>query len=157
LIVGNCTQSFHKTSAVHKNDVATSKNLEFLFFDQRKFFCKLDFRHFICKVWKSTWEPHYIACGNVEWTTALLCFLVHRGAKYSTVTHGTPYMCKKCKQMGFHEKAFAFRVVAPWNNLPDWFKDCTANKFPCRAVKSLFVAEFQRVAKSNVNNYSNYS
>ena len=28
------------------------------------------------------------------------------------------------------EKAFAFRVVGPWNNLPDRLKDCTVDKFP---------------------------
>jgi hypothetical protein len=30
----------------------------------------------------------------------------------------------------FGEKAFAFRVVGPRNNLPDRLKDCTADKFP---------------------------
>jgi hypothetical protein len=30
----------------------------------------------------------------------------------------------------FSEKAFAFRVIDPWNNLPDRLKDCTADKFP---------------------------
>jgi hypothetical protein len=35
----------------------------------------------------------------------------------------------------FAEKAFAFRVVSPWNNLPDRLKDCSADKFPalCKA------------------------
>jgi hypothetical protein len=36
---------------------------------------------------------------------------------------------------GLAEQAFAFRVVGPWNNLPDRLKDCTADKFPalCKA------------------------
>ena len=35
----------------------------------------------------------------------------------------------------FGERAYAFRVVGPWNNLPDRLKDCTADKFPalCKA------------------------
>jgi hypothetical protein len=36
---------------------------------------------------------------------------------------------------GLAEQAFAFRVVGPWNNLPDRLKDCSADKFPalCKA------------------------
>ncbi|CAB3370281.1 Hypothetical predicted protein [Cloeon dipterum] len=58
-------------------------------------------------------------------------------AKYLEKTAATT----ACAQRLFGQRAFSFRVVSPWNNLPPELKDCSVSEFPSLSKKHLWQAQ----------------